>query len=199
MKRTHLIVMSAFILVLTSCKRDLTPDPNPSPVTSSVMQEGAADESIATLPAQEESISVSSSTTTQQQEVLKLINQKRASGCNCGTTYYPKTTPLTLDSRLTKASNLHAADMATKNYFSHTGSDGSTPWDRMSRQGYSYSYAGENIAAGYSTASAVVQGWLNSPGHCANIMNPNFVHVGVGYSTGGSYKYYWVTDFGKPR
>jgi uncharacterized protein YkwD len=199
MKRTHLFVMSAFILALTSCKRDLAPELNPSPVTSSVMQEGASDESIAARPAREETISVYASTTTQQQEVLNLINQKRASGCNCGTTYYPKTTPLTLDSRLTKASDLHAADMAAKNYFSHTGSDGSTPFDRMIRQGYYYSYAGENIAAGYSTASAVVQGWLNSPGHCANIMNPNFVNVGVGYSAGGSYRYYWVADFGKPR
>jgi uncharacterized protein YkwD len=137
--------------------------------------------------------------TTQQQEVLTLINQRRAAGCYCGSTFYPKVAPLKLDSRLNTAATLHAQDMATNNYFSHTGRDGSQPWDRISRQGYSWSYAGENIAAGYSTSSAVVEGWINSPGHCANIMSPNFTDLGVGYSTGGTYRYYWVTNFARPR
>ena len=88
--------------------------------------------------------------------------------------------------------------MATYNYFSHTGRDGSTPWDRMQREGYNWQAAGENSAAGYTTTRAVFDGWLQSEGHCKNIMSANFKDVGVGYAydANSTYQYYWVTDFG---
>ena len=89
--------------------------------------------------------------------------------------------------------------MMTKNYFSHTGKDGSQPWDRFKREGYNYSYAGENIAAGNSTVTATMTQWLNSPGHCANIMGANFTEIGIGFDKGaGTYKYYWTQAFAKP-
>jgi len=198
MKKTPFLAFTALALVFTSCKRDELNELSLTPTVSSVSKEGGADNSPSSISGNI-SIQPATSTTTQQQDVLRLINQKRAAGCNCGTKYYPKAPALTLDSRLNKAANVHATDMTTKNFFSHTGSDGSQPWDRITRQGYTWSNVGENIAAGYSTASAVVQGWMNSPGHCANIMNPNFTNLGVGYSTGGSYRYYWVTDFARPR
>jgi uncharacterized protein YkwD len=197
MKKPHILVLCAFVLGITSCKRDQVSETAPSPVASSVSKKESTTESTTTI--QSESITIATATTTQQQSVLTLMNQKRASGCNCGTKWYPKVAPLTLNDKLNKAANVHATDMATKNFFSHTGSDGSQPWTRITQQGYYWSYAGENIAAGYSTTSAVVQGWINSPGHCANIMNPNFTNLGVGYATGGSYRYYWVADFAKPR
>lgn len=136
-----------------------------------------------------------------QQEVLTYLNQARSKSCLCGTKTYAATTPLALNDKLNAASDKYALDMATYNYFSHTGRDGSLPWDRMTREGYVWRAAGENIAAGYTTARAVVDGWLKSPGHCANIMNPGFKDVGVGYATNASstYRVYWVNDFGTQR
>ena len=91
--------------------------------------------------------------------------------------------------------------MATKNYFSHTSLDGRTFVDRINATGYAWSNIGENIAAGYSTVNAVVDGWMASDGHCANIMNPNFRDVGVACvaSSTSTYKTYWTMDAGKQR
>lgn len=130
--------------------------------------------------------------------VLTLVNQARAVARTCGTTAYPAAPALSRDARLDRAAAAHSTDMATRNFFSHTGSDGSSPFVRMQRQGYRYANAGENIAAGYSTADAVVAGWLKSAGHCANIMNARYVHIGISLARGGSYGYYWTQDFGRP-
>ncbi|HZI08492.1 MAG TPA: CAP domain-containing protein, partial [Archangium sp.] len=70
---------------------------------------------------------------------------------------------------------------------------------RITSAGYTYRYAGENIGAGYSTPSAAVTGWMNSTGHCNNIMSPNYKHLGVGYyyrASGSTYAHYWTQDFG---
>jgi len=139
--------------------------------------------------------------TSTQLAILALINQARAVPRNCGTTRYPAVAPLALNAQLNQASQAHAQDMATNNYFSHTSRDGTSPWTRIQRTGYSYRYAAENIAAGYSTNALVVQGWLNSAGHCRNIMNGNLKDLGVGYaySSTARYHHYWVTDFASPR
>ncbi len=89
--------------------------------------------------------------------------------------------------------------MAAKNYFSHTGLDGRSPFDRMRDAGYSYSSAAENIAAGQPTPAAVVNGWMNSEGHRANILNCKLTQIGVGVARGGSYGIYWTQVFGTPR
>jgi uncharacterized protein YkwD len=88
--------------------------------------------------------------------------------------------------------------MAKKDYFSHTGKDGRSPFDRMTDAGYAYSAAAENIAAGQRTPADVVKGWMNSAGHKANILNCTYSEIGVGYAKGGSYGTYWTQDFGKP-
>lgn len=136
-----------------------------------------------------------------QQEILTYMNAARSKSCLCGTMTYAAVPALALNTKLTTASDKFALDLAIYNYFSHTGRDGSLPWDRMTREGYVWRAAGENIAAGYPTARAVVDGWLKSPGHCANIMSPNFREVGVvyAYTTTSTYKAYWVTDFGTQR
>lgn len=134
-----------------------------------------------------------------ERRVLTLINQARATARVCGSTSYAKAPALAAENRLDLAAQGHSRDMATNNYFSHTGRDGSMPWDRVTRQGYAWSSVGENIAAGYSTPEAVVQGWLSSPGHCANIMNPRYTQTGIGLATGGSYRYYWTQVFARPR
>ncbi len=112
---------------------------------------------------------------------------------------HPPVPALTFDERLRCSSRKHSKDMSVNGFFSHTGSDGSTPWARMSSAGYTYTQAAENIAAGYSTPAAVVNGWMASTGHCKNIMNAALKHLGVGYYWGTTgYKHYWTQRFGKP-
>jgi uncharacterized protein YkwD len=88
--------------------------------------------------------------------------------------------------------------MAARNFFDHNNPDGKSPFDRMTAAGYRYRMAAENIAAGYATPQAVVDGWMNSPGHRANILNCGLTQIGVGYATGGSYRTYWTEDFATP-
>ncbi len=130
------------------------------------------------------------------QQVLTLTNQARAQARTCGSTSYPAAPALTWNAQLATAAQGHATDMATHNYFDHNSQDGRTPWQRIAAAGYSGSALAENIAAGQSTPQAVVAGWLQSPGHCANIMNARLKDLGVGYAQGGSYGSYWVQDFG---
>lgn len=89
----------------------------------------------------------------------------------------------------------HSADMAFRDFFDHTNPDGQTPWDRMDEAGVTgWSGAGENIAYGYPTPEAVQEGWMNSPGHRANILSDGFSHVGVGlYNDNGTL--YWTQVF----
>ncbi len=132
-----------------------------------------------------------------EQRVLDLTNQARAVARSCGTTSYPAAPALTWNASLATAARSHASDMAVSNYFSHTSQDGRTFVQRATNAGYSgYHALGENIAAGQPTPESVVAGWLNSPGHCSNIMSANFRELGVGVGTGGSYGIYWVQDFG---
>lgn len=109
--------------------------------------------------------------------------------------------PLRINSNLTQAALGQSQDMATRNFFSHTGSNGSQPSVRVSATGYSWSAVAENIAAGQSTPSQVFQSWLNSPSHKQNMLNPTYRDVGFGYAfnTLSAYKTYWTADFAKPR
>ena len=88
--------------------------------------------------------------------------------------------------------------MATNDFFSHTGSDGSSPFDRIAAAGFTGSPQGENIAAGYASASATVDAWMTSEGHCRNIMDGAFVFMGGGFrfEAGSTYGNYWVQTFG---
>ena len=110
--------------------------------------------------------------------------------------------PLKLNDRLLDAAQDHSNDMARNDFFNHTGADGLTVGDRVRASGYQYSTAGENIAAGQTTAAQVVEGWMNSPGHRANILNPNYTEIGVGYEylqndTGSvNHNHYWTQVFG---
>ena len=147
----------------------------------------------APIPAPTPSTGISAS----EQRVLDLTNQARAVARSCGTTSYPAASALTWNASLATAARNHASDMAVRNYFSHTSQDGRTFVQRATNAGYSgYRALGENIAAGQPTPESVVAGWLNSPGHCSNIMSANFRELGVGVGTGGSYGIYWVQDFG---
>ena len=129
------------------------------------------------------------------EQVVKLTNNERAKA---------GLPPLKLNNKLVNAAQDHSSDMAQDDFFSHTGADGSSIGDRVKGSGYQYSRTGENIAAGQPTPEAVVRGWMNSPGHRANILNPNYTEIGVGYEylendTGSvNYNHYWTQVFGTP-
>lgn len=91
--------------------------------------------------------------------------------------------------------------MSTRDHYGHVGPDGSEPGERMLRQGYRWRAAAENIAAGQRSVAEVMAGWVASPGHYANLVNPAYRHVGLGHATSsaGVYGDYWVQNFGRGR
>jgi uncharacterized protein YkwD len=122
-----------------------------------------------------------------RQDVIELTNRTRAK---------QKLPPFKGVEELMEIANLHASDMATKNYFDHTSRDGRTAFDRI-KPFVPNGYTGENIAAGQETPTAAVAAWLKSPGHRANIMNENFREIGVGFARNAKSTYgrYWVQVF----
>lgn len=149
-----------------------------------------------------------------KQAYLEAINVARGNIQSCGAYGdYDATNSVTWNNALYKAAYEHSYDLANSNTFSHTGSNtqyditaqqqslnqGSSFSQRMENNGYiNWTTIGENISAGYSTVQAVVDGWLASDGHCANMMNPNFTEVGLAlvYKADTQYKYYWTQNFG---
>lgn len=126
----------------------------------------------------------------QMKEVLNLVNQERSKN---------GLAPLTLNTDLTHIATMKASDMRDKNYFSHNSPTYGTPFEMLQQFGVKYTYAGENIAAGQKTSEQVMNDWMNSSGHRANILNKNYTQLGVGYVTGGEYGTYWVQLFTKPQ
>ncbi len=129
-------------------------------------------------------------------EVVQLTNEARAQ-YNCPA--------LNVSPELTLAARAHSQDMADHDYFDHKGSDGSQPGDRMKAEGYMWRIAAENILAGSNDAQAIVDFWMNSDGHRANILNCGYKDIGVGfvYDPNDTYdnpvypfQYYWTQDFG---
>lgn len=132
-----------------------------------------------------------------QAEVLKLVNERRGLGANCGTAgSFDEAGPLVSNAVLTDIAQAHSEDMSQRNFFDHVNPDGDGPGERIEASTYEWSTWGENIASGYRTPQEVVDGWMSSDGHCANIMNPAFTEIGVGYEPNGSY---WTQVFGAPR
>jgi uncharacterized protein YkwD len=131
--------------------------------------------------------------------VVDLVNDARSQGRSCGSRRFAAAPALNVSSKLTDAAEGHARDMARKKFFDHRGTDGSRPMDRVLRAGYESRLTGENIALGPESAEEVVAGWLASPGHCENMMDPRFQHIGVGLATGARGTIYWVQDFGAPQ
>ncbi|MFZ0614703.1 MAG: CAP domain-containing protein, partial [Desulfobacterales bacterium] len=125
-----------------------------------------------------------------ESEVIELVNIERGAR---------NLHALSYSEELTVAARLHSQDMAARNYFSHTSLDGRLFSERITAAGYEYQRCGENIAAGYATPAAVVDGWMNSDGHRANILNPDYCDIGVGYAAvdGSDFYHYWTQDFGR--
>jgi cysteine-rich repeat protein len=134
-------------------------------------------------------------------QVITLVNQKRAQVIDCGGgNVLGPSPPVSYDPALTCAARNHSKDMGENGFFSHTNLQGQGPSQRLMLAGYAWSTWGENIAAGYGTAQQVVDGWIDSQGHCVNLMNPAFTELGVGYfnGAGSEYGHYWTQNFGTP-
>ena len=124
-----------------------------------------------------------------EQEVFSLVNQIREEN---------GLKPFVYNETLAETARAHSQDMIDRNFFDHYNPDGKSPFDRMEANGIRYSMAAENIAAGYPSPEAVVEGWMNSDGHRANILG-GCEELGVGLALGGSYGYYWTQCFATVR
>lgn len=127
-------------------------------------------------------------TGSEAQEILRLVNRQRAQNGLAA---------LTLSDKLCELASRKAEDMAANNYFDHTSPTYGTPFDMLRQFGVSYRSAGENIAAGQRTPEEVMNGWMNSPGHRANILSANYTELGVGVAAGPK-GLYWVQLFLMP-
>lgn len=116
-----------------------------------------------------------------EREIIRLTNVERSQ---------KGLAPLKTHAELSKVARLKSEDLRDKNYFSHDSPTYGSPFDMIKKFGIKYLSVGENIAAGYSTPEQVVQGWMDSEGHRANILDKNYTHIGVGYAKGGSYGHY---------
>ncbi|MFB4313571.1 CAP domain-containing protein [Actinomadura sp. 21ATH] len=156
-------------------KRDAEPSPSPDTSESSSPDGSRPGGGTAAAPG---------SSVTETAVALLTNKERAAKGCPA----------LRIDARLVRSARAHSRDMAANDYFSHTSRNGDSPWKRMEEAGYP-SPGAENIAKGYPTAAAVVEGWMNSPGHRANILNCDLRAIGVGMATGGGGPY-WTQNFG---
>ncbi|MET9405245.1 CAP domain-containing protein [Streptomyces sp. NPDC002935] len=120
-------------------------------------------------------------------EVIALTNAERASA---------GLPPVAADAPLTVAAQAHSADMVARDFYAHTSPDGGRPWDRAAAAGSTRRTIGENIACGQRSPAEVVRGWMNSPGHRANILKRDFTHIGIGLAGGGRAGTYWTQLFG---
>ena len=132
---------------------------------------------------------------------LELVNDVRSHGARCGGQAFGPAPPVTFSGTLSNVAFGHASDMAAHNYFEHEDRAGQSPADRVRAVGYRERLVGENIAYGPKSIEEVVKGWLDSPGHCENIMDPRFAEMGIGYATGRSgagTRLYWVQVLAQP-
>jgi len=133
--------------------------------------------------------------------VLGLTNEARARARKCGDELFEAAAPLKANPLLEKAAAVHAQDMAQHSYLEHRGRDGTGVAERVGRAGYPWRSVGENIASGQTSPEQVVQEWIGSPGHCANLMSPGFTEMGVAYAVdpNSASGIYWTEVFGRPR
>lgn len=136
-----------------------------------------------------------------QEAVLTRVNAFRSEARQCGAQVFPAADPVAWSDRLTSVARAHSRDMARHNFFSHTGSDGLGPDERLTAAGYRWQFVAENLAAGQPTVEIAIMSWIDSPGHCANLMQPLVREIGVARAVdgGSDYKIYWTMKLAEPR
>lgn len=128
-------------------------------------------------------------------KLMALLNEYRTRGALCGDEFFPAVSPLKWNDTIAMAAQAHSDDMFANDFYSHYGSDGSDPGERLHKAAYLWSAFGENIARSeWLTEERVVEGWIKSPGHCKNIMKAAFSETGIGRASG-----YWTQKLAHPR
>jgi len=163
-----------------------TPTAKPKPRASTSPTPRRSPTQTTTRPATGGGGATSTAQSADENKVVEITNQERAAA-GCGT--------VKVNTKLANAARLHSRDQAGHNEMSHTGSDGSSPWQRSERAGYTNAI-GENVAMGYRTPAAVMDGWMNSDGHRANILNCDAKAIGVGVAYASDGSPYWTQMFG---
>ena len=135
-----------------------------------------------------------------EKQMVRLINRARASGGKCGGKRYRPAAAVRWNAALARAARSHSKDMAGRNRLGHQGTGRSTVEKRVGRAGYTWRAVGENVAGGLGSSEAVVSGWLKSPGHCANILDPAFTDIGAAcaQNTSSLYRTYWTLVLAAP-
>jgi uncharacterized protein YkwD len=132
--------------------------------------------------------------------ILDAVNAVRATGRTCGERSFGPAAPVVWNAGLAQAALAHSEDMASHHYFNHRGSDGSFVGERTRQAGYNWRRVGENIASGVRSPEDAMAGWLDSPGHCANLMDATFTEMGAAYAVNPISKTgtaYWTQVFGR--
>ena len=135
----------------------------------------------------------SETTGSSSNKMLTLINQQRQKGCNCGSNYFKPVPPVKWNKTIEKVAKAHSDDMLKRNVLTHHSKNGQDPKGRLIKAGYKCTMFAENVAMGQQNEEEVMKSWLKSPGHCANIMNPDVTEVGVARSGD-----YWTQLFATP-
>jgi uncharacterized protein YkwD len=169
MKTAAILIPALAVLLISACKKE----------DAEAVPRLVENPTISSLPA-----------TVNKSQLLQLVNEVRQRGCQCGDTYYYPAAKVTWNSKLELAAYNHSSDMYQNKYFSHTAPDGSNAGVRIDRVGYNWLAFGENIATGYTSEREVVDAWIESPGHCKNIMNKAYTEMGV--ARVGTY---WTQEF----
>jgi uncharacterized protein YkwD len=138
-----------------------------------------------------------------EEEVLSLVNENRSRAADCGVDgRFAAAPPLVMDPILRCSARLQSLDMFERNFFDHTNPDGKDPFERMDAAGFKGGGAGENIAVGQLSPEQVMRSWMDSDGHCSNVMRANYTMLGIGYHPGaggrGLGSNYWTQNFGAP-
>ena len=136
-----------------------------------------------------------------RQRLLELVNQARSTPRTCGSHHYAAAPPLSLSDDLSDAALSHSESMARTGTFDHVDDDGHSPADRVRHTRYHARLVGENIAAGMGTAEEALEGWLASPGHCENLMEARFTHLGAAFATNlqRDPAVFWTLDLAQAR
>lgn len=136
-----------------------------------------------------------------ERALLNRVNEARSQPRQCGDEDFDAAEPLSWNCKLEDAARAHSRDMTELEFFGHTDPEGVQTGERVSNRGYNWSAVGENIAMGQNSVDDVVDGWLSSPGHCANIMSDNFTEMGAARieAPGSQYSPVWTQVFGRPR
>ncbi|WP_249938042.1 CAP domain-containing protein, partial [Variovorax sp. 3P27G3] len=135
------------------------------------------------------------------QDTITRVNQFRSEARTCGTTQFPAAAALSWNTKLDAAAARQSRDMVAKNFFDHTGSDGSTVGVRVTDAGYAWSGVAENIAAGQTSVASAMNSWQLSEGHCRNLMGASYKNVALACVRGTSsnaYPFYWTMVLATP-